>query len=75
MADVKRAKAEAMDEAVTGAVAIVFTSLLDKHGWTAEQLQDLWQDVNKLSEEIAEQRVKISDLLSVLRDEYEIEIK
>lgn len=74
MADVKRAKAEALSEAVTSATAIVFTALLDKHGWSAEMLQELWAEVNKLSDEIAEGRVNVPDLLRVLREEYSIEI-
>ena len=73
-ADVERAKREAVIEATESSIAIFFTVMLDKHQYTAEMLQSLWSEVNKLSEEITEGRVKISDLKQVLRDEYEITI-
>lgn len=60
-ADVERAKREAKTEATEAAIAIFFTVMLDKHQYTAEMLQSLWSEVNKLSEEITEGRVKISD--------------
>ena len=73
-ADKKRLVANAMTEATESAIAIFFTVMLDKHQYTAEMLQSLWSEVNKLSEEITEGRVKIADLKQVLRDEYEITI-
>ena len=74
-ADKKRMVANAMTEATEAAIATFFTVMLDKHQYTAEMLQSLWSEVNKLSEEITEGRVKISDLKQVLRDEYEITIQ
>ena len=75
MADVKRAKTEAQNMAAKYAIAIVFTALLDKHGFTAKDLQAVWKDVEKLSMEIAEGRLNINDLLYVLKKEYSIELE
>lgn len=38
-------------------------------------LQELWRDIDKLSGEIAEKRVKVADLMRVLREEYDITIQ
>lgn len=52
-ADVERARREGMSEATSSAIAIFFTVLLDKRGWTAKMIQELWRDIDKLSVEIA----------------------
>ena len=75
MANVKRAKTEAQNTAARYAIAIVFTALLDKHGFTAKDLQSVWSDVEKLSMEIAEGRLNINDLLYVLKTEYSVELE
>ena len=58
------------DNAVHLAFAIFLTVLLDYHGFTREQIQDVWHQADKLSEEIMEGRINIRDLLNVLNEEY-----
>lgn len=69
-ADVKRAKDEAIKEAVVYAWAIVFTVLLDKENATPEILQRVWNEVNYLSDSVSDGRVSVPDLINVLRKEY-----
>lgn len=70
-ADVKRAKDDAMDQATRLAMAIFLTVLVDKFGG-ADHIKDVWDEVVKLSEEIIEGRVSVSDLADVLDKEYDI---
>lgn len=72
MADVKKAKKMAQAEAVTIAIAIIFTVMRDKEGWGVKRLQRLWREVNNLSDSVAQGYVKISDLLAVLEEEANI---
>lgn len=72
-ADVERAKSEASDKAIILAMCIFLTVLVDKFNG-ADYIQDVWKAVNKLSEEITEGRVNISDLKHVLLEEYGIEV-
>lgn len=71
MADVKRAKQQAMAEAVDYASAIFMTVLLDKFN-AQDHIQDVWQQVLKLSDEIIEGRVSVADLMYTLKTEYGI---
>lgn len=73
-ADLDHVVADVYYEATTSAIAIMFTALLDKHGWTPEMLQQLWAEVNKLSEEVIEGRIKVDDLKQVLSEEYSVTI-
>ena len=73
-ADVKKAKDKALVGAVHLAMTIFFTALLDKHGATAEDLQNLWKEIEELSDSIAGGYVSAADLRRVLRDEYDIRI-
>lgn len=70
-ADLKRAKKAAVDEAVTYVSAIMMTVLVDKYG-DREKISDFWRDFEKLSEEIKEGRVSVSDLVYTLKTEYDI---
>ena len=70
-ADVLRAKNEAIEEAVHLASAIFLTVLVDKFN-AHDYIADIWNEVNKLSEEISESRVSVSDLTVVLKEEYDI---
>lgn len=74
MADVQRAKDEATASACRVTLAIFFTALLDKEGMDAEQLQRIWREVEALSESVRDGYVSATDLIRVLRDEYEIDI-
>lgn len=71
MADVKRAKQQAMAEAVDYASAIFMTVLLDKFN-AQDHILDVWMQVMKLSEEISEGRVSVADLMYTLKTEYGI---
>ena len=72
-ADVERAKKIAMNNALTLVEAIVFTVLVDKYG-LEDQVFNVWKDSQKLSEEIIEGRVSVEDLITVLKEEYNIEL-
>lgn len=74
MADVMKAKDEAMAEAIQAAYAIIFTVLRDKHDYTVEQLNELWHEINDLSDSLAKGYVKVKDLLWVLKEEAGIKI-
>lgn len=75
MADVKKAKKMAQAEAVTIAIAIIFTVMRDKEGWGVKRLQRLWREVNDLSDSVAQGYVTVSDLLTVLEEEAGIILK
>ena len=74
MQDVERAKQAALKEAVTYAMAIFFTVLIDKGYASPERLHKIWRDVNELSDSIIEGYVNISDLRNTLKQEYGIEV-
>lgn len=73
-ADVNRAKKDAQSEAISLAMTIMFTVLLDKEGFTQEDLQRLWREVNDLSDSIAQGYVSAADLRNVLRREYDVHV-
>lgn len=74
-ADLKRAKAEAVSEAVEFAWAILFNVLCDKEGYHGKDLQRVWNEVNELSEAVAQGYVNIADLKHVLRTEQGADLK
>lgn len=74
MADVERAKKQAQDEAISLAIAVFLTVMVDKFGYDADKLKAVWDEINKLSDSIAKGYVNLWDLKQVLADEYEIEI-
>lgn len=71
-ADLKRAKQAAQDFAITATSAIFLTVLCDKENADIEIIQRVWQEVNELSESIAEGYVTIPDLCRTLAEEYNI---
>lgn len=73
-ADVQRAKDAATADACRVTLAIFFTALLDKEGMDAEQLRRIWHEVEALSESVRDGYVSATDLIRVLREEYEIDI-
>lgn len=73
MADIKRAKVTATVNALATAETIFLTVMLDKYG-AEDHIKDIWDDVVKLSTEDKEGRVSIVDLLTVLEEEYGIDI-
>lgn len=72
-ADVIRAWERGVNDGVTNAIAIVLTVLVDKFDG-APYIRDVWREVQKLSEEVGERRVSVTDLRRVLLEEYEIEV-
>ena len=70
---IKKAKTEATNEAVSLALVLMFTVLLDKYG-AEDHIEDIYNNWNKLAEEVKEGRVKLHELRDVLRKEYKIGI-
>jgi len=60
-------------DGVSNATAIFMTVLVDKFNGAA-YVRDVWGEINKLSEEVAEKRVSCADLRRVLLEEYGIEV-
>lgn len=71
--DVRRAWDDGVLAGVTNACAIFLTVLVDKFNGDS-YIPEVWREINKLSEEIKEKRVSVSDLRTVLREEYGIEV-
>ena len=71
-ADVDNAFDKGVHEGIRSANAIFLTVLVDKYGFSKDEVVEFWAAVCKLSEEIAEKRVSIADLKYVLLKEYEI---
>lgn len=74
-ADVDKARRMAKQEAADAAMAIMITALIDKLGWTTEQVLELWGHVREVSESIREGRITVPDLKDVLKQEEGIVIR
>lgn len=74
LADVNRTREETSDKAIHLSFAIFLTVLLDDFGFDQEQIQHAWARADKLSKEIKEKRIKLRDLVEVLRDEYHVDL-
>lgn len=74
-ADVKRAKREAEDSALEAAWSIFFTVLRDKRGYTLDELRETWEQVEYLSESIAQGRCTVKDLRHILVQEEGINLE
>ena len=72
-ADVDRAFYKGQDQGIKLAIVIFLTVLLDKFNG-ADYIQEVWEACNKLSEEIAEGRVNLRELMDVMLDEYDIQL-
>lgn len=72
-ADVNKAWQQGVHDGIRESTAIFLTVLLDKYGME-DRIIDVWEDICKLSEEIAERRVSVTDLKYVLLKEYEISV-
>lgn len=70
---INKAKKDAAEQAVALTLTLMLTVLLDKFGME-DQIRDVYNAWNKLSEEVLEGRVKLHELRNVLRKEYEIGI-
>ena len=72
-ADVDRAKEAGVYLGVSNASAIFLTVLVDKFNGE-DYVRDVWDAIEKLSEEVGERRVSVSDLKRVLLEEYGIQV-
>ena len=68
-ADTRRLMEQSANTAVGLSLAIFITVLVDKYGWTAEQVTDIWKHLEKLYEEVKEGRVSAYDLKKTLEEE------
>lgn len=68
-ADVKRAKLEARDEAISLVWSIFFTVLRDKEGHELQDLKRVWKECEELSDSIAKGYCTVSDLRTILKEE------
>ena len=73
-ADIVKAKKQTQDQAVNLAIALFLTVMFDKFGFDAEQLQRVWAEVNNLSDSVAKGYVNMKDLITVLDEEYNVQI-
>lgn len=73
-ADIEKAKKQGTDKAATFAIAIIFSALTDKMGWTKEQLLELWGHVDYISDSVTKGYVTIPQLLHTLKEEYGVRI-
>ena len=71
-ADVKRAKDRAQTDALNLAMVIFLTVLVDKQGYDKAHIREVWNEVNSLSDSIAQGYVSFTDLRKVLAEEYDI---
>lgn len=55
------------------ASAMFMNVLLDKFN-ARDYVQDIWKEMEKLSEEVLEKRVKIPEITRMLKEEYDIEL-
>lgn len=68
-ADIRMAKKEATEAAVKLAWSILFTVLRDKEGFELEDLRRVWDEVDDLSDSIAQGYCTVADLRDVLKQE------
>lgn len=68
LADVNKAKKEAMNIAITSAWAILFTALRDKEGFGYVRLRRVWDEVNYISDSIGKGYIDIDDLVNELKE-------
>lgn len=69
MADVRRETEKAKDRAIQYAMAVFLLTMYDKEGWGRKRLRRVWDNVNDLSDSIANGYVSIFDLTKALEDE------
>ena len=68
LADVNKAKKEAMNIAITSARATLFTALRDKEGFGYVRLRRVWDEVNYISDSIDKGYIDIDDLVNELKE-------
>ena len=73
-ADVKRAKREAQNEALSLSMVIFLTVMKDKEGATNEDLYRIWKEIEDLSDSVVQGYGDLWDLKTVLEKEYNIHV-
>lgn len=73
-ADVDRAFLKGQDQGIKLAIVIFLSVILDKFNGE-DYIKEIWEYCNKLSEEIAEGRVNLRELMDVMQDEYNVDLK
>lgn len=63
------------DKSIHLCMAIFLTVLKDDFNFTQDQVVHAWNRIDKLSKEVAEGRINIKDLLEVLSEEYDIDLR
>lgn len=74
MADVDRAKREAIGRVTSFMMAIVMTVLYDKEGFAPEDLRRVIAEMNDLSDSVSKCYVSVNDLLKTLHEETGINV-
>lgn len=74
MADLNRAKDEAANKALQTALVVMLSVLLDKEGYDQEGLQRVFNYSMARSEDIQKKRASSQDWVTVLRDEYGVNL-
>lgn len=69
MADVRRETAKAKDDAIRYAMVVFMSVMYDKEGYGKKRMRRVWNEVNDLSDSIAEGYVNLDDLEKMLEDE------
>lgn len=70
-ADCDRAWERGVLDGVSNATAMFLTVIVDKFDG-ADYVMSLWNEINKLSDEVKERRVSVADLKNTLKEEYQI---
>lgn len=73
-ADVNRAKREGCHYGTICTAALFLNVLLDKYNGY-DYIAEVWKNVEKLAEEVAEGRIKLKDITGMLWEEYGIELE
>lgn len=56
------------------ALALQYMALLDKHGFTKDDVNRLFISVAELAIEVEEHRIKIDDVVQTLKEEYGLDL-
>ena len=57
------------------ALALQYVALLDKHGFTKDDVNRLFISVAEMAIEVEEDRIKIDDIIQTLKEEYGLDLE
>lgn len=69
LSDLNKAKMEATNKAVEICWCIMFRVLIDKYGFTQEELKKLWNDIENYGEAVATGKISVSEIADTLKQE------